>query len=143
MVLLFLFQRSTRIAFLLLNKLGHRGEQSLKPRDRVALVYTSNDPISFLVAFYGCLLASVVPVAIEVPTYRKVRLLFLFLVCHPFARWGCEVLDCLKKVLRTDEFVLLEDFLDLGNPWLCVVLTCTLNCIYRHASCASKLAAIY
>ncbi|BHF65910.1 beta transducin [Sparganum proliferum] len=66
-----LLQRSTRIAFLLLNKLGHRGELSLKPRDRVALVYTSNDPVSFLVAFYGCLLASVLPIAIEVPSSRK------------------------------------------------------------------------
>ncbi|VDD74047.1 unnamed protein product [Mesocestoides corti] len=65
------FQRSNRIAFLLLNKLGHRGGQSLKPRDRVALVYTSNDPISFLLAFYGCLLASVIPIAIEVPTAKK------------------------------------------------------------------------
>uniref|UniRef100_A0A5K3EKF8 AMP-binding domain-containing protein n=2 Tax=Mesocestoides corti TaxID=53468 RepID=A0A5K3EKF8_MESCO len=66
-----LLQRSNRIAFLLLNKLGHRGGQSLKPRDRVALVYTSNDPISFLLAFYGCLLASVIPIAIEVPTAKK------------------------------------------------------------------------
>ncbi|VUZ51860.1 unnamed protein product [Hymenolepis diminuta] len=66
-----LLQRSNRIAFLLLNKLGHRGGQSLKPRDRVALVYTSNDPISFLIAFYGCLLASVIPIAIEVPSTKK------------------------------------------------------------------------
>nr|CDS27664.2 disco interacting protein 2 [Hymenolepis microstoma] len=66
-----LLQRSNRIAFLLLNKLGHRGGHSLKPRDRVALVYTSNDPISFLIAFYGCLLASVIPIAIEVPSTKK------------------------------------------------------------------------
>ncbi len=38
-----------------------------------------------------------------------------------------------KKVLLTDDFVLVEDFLGLGNPWLCVVLTCTLNYIYRLA----------
>ncbi|KAH9283284.1 Disco-interacting protein 2 -like protein C [Echinococcus granulosus] len=66
-----LLQRSNRIAFLLLNKLGHRGGQSLKPRDRVALVYSSNDPISYLVAFYGCLLASVIPIAIEVPGAKR------------------------------------------------------------------------
>ncbi|VDL58092.1 unnamed protein product [Hymenolepis diminuta] len=70
-----LLQRSNRIAFLLLNKLGHRGGQSLKPRDRVALVYTSNDPISFLIAFYGCLLASVIPIAIEVPSTKKASIL--------------------------------------------------------------------
>ncbi|KAF7260828.1 hypothetical protein EG68_01624, partial [Paragonimus skrjabini miyazakii] len=66
-----LLQRSIRIAYMLLNKLGHRGEQSLKPRDRVALVYANNEPISFLAAFYGCVLASVVPIAIEVPLARR------------------------------------------------------------------------
>lgn len=76
-------QRANRIAFLLLNKLGQRGELSLKPRARVALVYTSNDPISFLVAFYGCLLASVVPIAVEVPNTaasgKKVRFPILWI----------------------------------------------------------------
>ncbi|CAL8070422.1 unnamed protein product [Calicophoron daubneyi] len=66
-----LLQRSIRIAYMLLNKLGHRGEQSLKPRDRVALVYANNEPISFFAAFYGCILASVVPIAIEVPSARR------------------------------------------------------------------------
>ncbi|THD18930.1 Disco-interacting protein 2 protein C [Fasciola hepatica] len=56
---------------MLLNKLGPRGEQSLKPRDRVALIYANNEPISFLSAFYGCILASVVPIAIEVPSARR------------------------------------------------------------------------
>ncbi|VEL08878.1 unnamed protein product [Protopolystoma xenopodis] len=56
---------------MLLNKLGHRGDASLKPRDRVALVYLNNDPISFTVAFYGCILASVVPLAIELPTSAR------------------------------------------------------------------------
>ncbi|VDP73439.1 unnamed protein product [Echinostoma caproni] len=64
-------KRSIRIAYMLLNKLGPRGEQSLKPRDRVALVYANNEPISFLSAFYGCILASVVPIAIEVPSARR------------------------------------------------------------------------
>lgn len=66
-----LLQRSIRIAYTLLNKLGHRGEQSLKPRDRVALVYANNEPVSFLAAFYGCILASVIPIAIEVPSPRR------------------------------------------------------------------------
>ncbi|VDQ09425.1 unnamed protein product [Trichobilharzia regenti] len=68
--------RAIRIAYTLLNKLGHRGEQSLKPGDRVALVYANNEPISFLCAFYGCILASVIPIAIEVPSARRVSVYF-------------------------------------------------------------------
>uniref|UniRef100_A0A3Q2E602 Disco-interacting protein 2 homolog C-like n=1 Tax=Cyprinodon variegatus TaxID=28743 RepID=A0A3Q2E602_CYPVA len=37
----------------------------------VALVFPNNDPVAFMVAFYGCLLAEVVPVPIEVPLSRK------------------------------------------------------------------------
>lgn len=44
---------------------------------QVALVFPNNDPVAFMVAFYGCLLAEVVPVPIEVPLSRKV----LFLRC--------------------------------------------------------------
>jgi len=36
------------------------------------LVYPNNDPAAFMVAFYGCLLAEVVPVPIEVPLTKKV-----------------------------------------------------------------------
>lgn len=39
---------------------------------QVALVYPNNDPGMFWVAFYGCLLAEVIPVPIEVPLTRKV-----------------------------------------------------------------------
>lgn len=39
---------------------------------QVALVYPNNDPGAFMTAFYGCLLAEVVPVPIEVPLTRKV-----------------------------------------------------------------------
>lgn len=39
---------------------------------QVALVFPNNDPVAFVVAFYGCLLAEVVPVPIEVPLSRKV-----------------------------------------------------------------------
>lgn len=41
---------------------------------QVALVFPNNDPAAFMVAFYGCLLAEVVPVPIEVPLTRKVRI---------------------------------------------------------------------
>ena len=43
------------------------------PLQQVALVFPNNDPVAFMVAFYGCLLAEVVPVPIEVPLTRKVR----------------------------------------------------------------------
>uniref|UniRef100_A0A8B9HZ05 Disco-interacting protein 2 homolog A n=1 Tax=Astyanax mexicanus TaxID=7994 RepID=A0A8B9HZ05_ASTMX len=39
--------------------------------DNVALVFPNNDPVMFMVAFYGCLLAELVPVPIEVPLTRK------------------------------------------------------------------------
>lgn len=39
---------------------------------QVALVYPNSDPGMFWVAFYGCLLAEVIPVPIEVPLSRQV-----------------------------------------------------------------------
>uniref|UniRef100_A0A3Q2PHA0 Disco interacting B n=1 Tax=Fundulus heteroclitus TaxID=8078 RepID=A0A3Q2PHA0_FUNHE len=66
-----LWSRSVKLAYTLLNKLGTKNEQILKPGDRVALVYPNSDPGMFLVAFYGCLLAEVIPVPIEVPLSRK------------------------------------------------------------------------
>lgn len=39
---------------------------------QVALVFPNSDPVMFMVAFYGCLLAELVPVPIEVPLTRKV-----------------------------------------------------------------------
>uniref|UniRef100_H0VKV4 Disco interacting B n=1 Tax=Cavia porcellus TaxID=10141 RepID=H0VKV4_CAVPO len=70
-----LWSRSLKLAYTLLNKLGTKNEPVLKPGDRVALVYPNNDPVMFMVAFYGCLLAEVIPVPIEVPLTRKVTLL--------------------------------------------------------------------
>nr|XP_050050187.1 disco-interacting protein 2-like isoform X4 [Dermacentor andersoni] len=67
-----LLSRSWKIAFNLLNKLGQKGEgQALKPGDRVALVYPNNDPVAFMCSFYGCLMAGLVPVPIEVPLTRR------------------------------------------------------------------------
>uniref|UniRef100_A0A8C8D8L9 DMAP1-binding domain-containing protein n=1 Tax=Oncorhynchus tshawytscha TaxID=74940 RepID=A0A8C8D8L9_ONCTS len=66
-----LWSRSVKLAYTLLNKLGPKNEQVLKPGDRVALVYPNSDPGMFWVAFYGCLLAEVIPVPIEVPLSRK------------------------------------------------------------------------
>ncbi|XP_029450844.1 disco-interacting protein 2 homolog B isoform X3 [Rhinatrema bivittatum] len=66
-----LWTRSLRLAYTLLNKLGAKNESVLKAGDRVALVYPNSDPVMFMVAFYGCLLAEVIPVPIEVPLTRK------------------------------------------------------------------------
>nr|XP_055071560.1 disco-interacting protein 2 homolog A isoform X2 [Misgurnus anguillicaudatus] len=66
-----LWTRCLKLAYTLLNKLSSRNEPLLRPGDRVALVFPNNDPVMFMVAFYGCLLAELVPVPIEVPLTRK------------------------------------------------------------------------
>lgn len=62
-----LLSRARKIAYTLLNKIGHKGEVRLKPGDRVALIYPNDNAISFVCAFYGCLMAGIVAVPIEVP----------------------------------------------------------------------------
>ncbi|XP_043857580.1 disco-interacting protein 2 homolog A isoform X4 [Dromiciops gliroides] len=66
-----LWSRSVKLAYTLLNKLTNKNEPLLKPGDRVALVFPNSDPVMFMVAFYGCLLAELIPVPIEVPLTRK------------------------------------------------------------------------
>ncbi|KAM9844670.1 disco-interacting protein 2 homolog C [Aulostomus maculatus] len=66
-----LWSRSVKVAYNLLHKLGTKQEPVVRPGDRVALVFPNNDPAAFMTAFYGCLLAEVVPVPIEVPLTRK------------------------------------------------------------------------
>uniref|UniRef100_A0A4W4FQM0 DMAP1-binding domain-containing protein n=1 Tax=Electrophorus electricus TaxID=8005 RepID=A0A4W4FQM0_ELEEL len=66
-----LWSRSMKVAYYILHKLGTKQEPIIHPGDRVALVYPNNDPAAFVVAFYGCLLAEVVPVPIEVPLTKK------------------------------------------------------------------------
>ena len=55
------------------NRIGFKADTlgGVKPGDRVALVYPNNDPLSFLCAFYGCVMAGAVPVPIEVPITRR------------------------------------------------------------------------
>jgi acyl-CoA synthetase (AMP-forming)/AMP-acid ligase II len=71
-----LLSRSQKIAFALLSRIG-AGYKSpvdtwtVKPGDRVALVYPNSDPLNFMCSFYGCLLAGMVPVPIEVPVSRR------------------------------------------------------------------------
>ncbi|XP_030629546.1 disco-interacting protein 2 homolog C [Chanos chanos] len=66
-----LWSRSLKVAYNILHKLGTKQESMIQPGDRVALVFPNNDPASFMVAFYGCLLAELVPVPIEVPLSKK------------------------------------------------------------------------
>ncbi|XP_041928744.1 disco-interacting protein 2 homolog C-like isoform X2 [Alosa sapidissima] len=66
-----LWSRSMKLAYSLLNKLGSKQEPLVRPGDRVALVFPNSDPAAFLVAFYGCLLAELVPVPVEVPLSKK------------------------------------------------------------------------
>uniref|UniRef100_A0A5F8HFP3 Disco interacting C n=1 Tax=Monodelphis domestica TaxID=13616 RepID=A0A5F8HFP3_MONDO len=73
-----LWTRSMKVAYNILHKLGTKQEPMVRPGDRVALVFPNNDPAAFMVAFYGCLLAEVVPVPIEVPLTRKVKNEFFF-----------------------------------------------------------------
>lgn len=65
-----LLSRARKIAYCLLNKAGHKGDIRLKPGDRLALVYPNDDAISFICAFYGCLMAGMVAVPIEVPSSK-------------------------------------------------------------------------
>lgn len=65
-----LLRRARKIAYCLLNKIGHKGEVRLKPGDRLALVYPNEDAIPFTCAFYGCLMAGIVAVPIEVPAIK-------------------------------------------------------------------------
>ncbi|XP_061150426.1 disco-interacting protein 2 homolog C-like isoform X2 [Syngnathus typhle] len=66
-----LWSRSVKVAYNLSHKLGTKQEPLVRAGDRVALVFPNNDPGSFMTAFYGCLLADVVPVPVEVPLTRK------------------------------------------------------------------------
>lgn len=86
-----LLGRARKIAYHLLNKVGQKGSSNnsttaaadssnaaaslsagtVKQGDRIALVFPNSDPFGFMCSFYGCLLAGVVPVPIEVPITRR------------------------------------------------------------------------
>lgn len=80
-----LLSRATKIAYMLLNKQVTITLGGVKEKvhlcvagDRVALVYPNTEPLDFLAAFYGCLLAGVVPVPIEVPLTKRVSIFVSF-----------------------------------------------------------------
>ena len=54
----------------MLHKLG--GGKLVQPGDRVALVFRPDEAAQFATAFYGCIFAAVIPVAIEPPVTREV-----------------------------------------------------------------------
>lgn len=75
-----LHSRARKVAFLLLSKRmtvssttgsGKEKVPLCKPGDRVALVYANTEPLAFVTAFYGCMLAGVVPIAVEIPTTKR------------------------------------------------------------------------
>ncbi|KAK0426918.1 hypothetical protein QR680_009967 [Steinernema hermaphroditum] len=73
-----LLSRANKVAYMLLNKTISTGTGKdaikapiCKPGDRVALVYPNTEPLTFITAFYGCLLAGVVPVPVEVPLTKR------------------------------------------------------------------------
>uniref|UniRef100_A0A6Q2Y021 DMAP1-binding domain-containing protein n=1 Tax=Esox lucius TaxID=8010 RepID=A0A6Q2Y021_ESOLU len=100
-----LWSRSLKLAYTLLNKLGTKNEPVLKPGDRVALVYPNSDPAMFWVAFYGCLLAEVIPVPIEVPLSRQdagsLQIGFLLGSCGVSLALTSEI--CLKGLPKTPQ----------------------------------------
>uniref|UniRef100_A0A8C7GI45 Disco-interacting protein 2 homolog Ba n=1 Tax=Oncorhynchus kisutch TaxID=8019 RepID=A0A8C7GI45_ONCKI len=100
-----LWSRSLKLAYTLLNKLGTKNEPVLRPGDRVALVYPNSDPAMFWVAFYGCLLAEVIPVPIEVPLSRQdagsLQIGFLLGSCGVGLALTSEI--CLKGLPKTPQ----------------------------------------
>nr|XP_018668928.1 disco-interacting protein 2 homolog C isoform X1 [Ciona intestinalis] len=57
-----LLSRMRRVAYTLQGK-----KNGLLPGQRVALVFPNSEPVPFTCAFYGCMLAGLVPVVVEVP----------------------------------------------------------------------------
>uniref|UniRef100_A0AAF5D690 DMAP1-binding domain-containing protein n=1 Tax=Strongyloides stercoralis TaxID=6248 RepID=A0AAF5D690_STRER len=84
-----LYSKANKVAYTLLNKtvtsncvIGHSQNQSTiskenlrqcicKPGDRIALIFSNNEPLSFIIAFYGCIIGGLIPVPIEVPSSKK------------------------------------------------------------------------
>ncbi|CAD5208915.1 unnamed protein product [Bursaphelenchus xylophilus] len=74
-----LFSRAQKVAHLLTTKqismANVNGQKEKVPLcrvgDCVGLVYPNTEPLAFLCAFYGCLLAGMVPVPVDVPTNRR------------------------------------------------------------------------
>ncbi|KAL5489571.1 hypothetical protein EMCRGX_G018680 [Ephydatia muelleri] len=64
-----LYARAMKVAYYMLNKLG--GGKIVSPGTTVALVFRNDEANAFVTAFYGCILAGVIPVALEPPLTRE------------------------------------------------------------------------
>ncbi|MEJ1289082.1 hypothetical protein NN561_020120 [Cricetulus griseus] len=95
-----LWTRSMKVAYNILHKLGTKQEPMVRPGDRVALVFPNNDPAAFMVAFYGCLLAEVVPVPIEVPLTRKSVMNMMHVISIPYSLMKVNPLSWIQKVCQ-------------------------------------------
>ena len=60
------------MAHFMLRKLG--GGRAVNSGDRVALVFRPDEAPAFVSAFYGCIIAAVIPVCIEPPITKEVCL---------------------------------------------------------------------
>ena len=69
-----LASRSQKVAFYMLHKVG--GGKLVNPGDRVALVFRPDEPAQFATAFYACIFAAVIPVAIEPPITKEVGIIW-------------------------------------------------------------------
>ncbi|XP_065052203.1 disco-interacting protein 2-like isoform X2 [Rhopilema esculentum] len=100
-----LLSRSQKVAFSLLNKVGsHRDGNIISQGDRVALMYSYDDPVGFISAFYGCLIAGIVPVPIDPPVKKEDAGLqhvgFFLGSCN--ISWVLTSESCLRNLPRDD-----------------------------------------
>ncbi|EDV26945.1 uncharacterized protein TRIADDRAFT_22640 [Trichoplax adhaerens] len=66
-----LFTKCHKLAYNLVTKFKTRNGDDLNPGDRVALAFPSHQADSFAVGFFACLLANLVPIAIEPPDSKN------------------------------------------------------------------------
>jgi len=100
-----LLSRSQKIAFALLNKIGNpRDNNVICQGDRIALMFSYDDPVGFISAFYGCLIAGVVPVPIDPPVKKEDAGLqhvgFFLGSCN--VSWVLTSESCLRNLPRDD-----------------------------------------
>eukprot|EP00794_Sanderia_malayensis_P017721 gene17721-19492_t len=100
-----LLSRSHKVSYALLNKIGNaRDGTAISQGDRVALMYSYDDPVGFVSAFYGCLIAGVVPVPIDPPTRKDdaglQQIGFLLGSCN--ISWVLTSESCLRILPRDD-----------------------------------------
>ncbi|CAK8673806.1 unnamed protein product [Clavelina lepadiformis] len=95
-----LLSRMRKIAYTLTGK-----RYQLKPGQRIALVFPNSEPVPFTCAFYGCLLAGLIPVVVEVPMSSddpgSPQLGFLLGSCAVNVALTCD--QCLKGLPKNEK----------------------------------------